>query len=141
MNCDISVPETLHELLDQALNDIEAKQKEPGVFIDMELWHEPVGTKCFMCLAGAWLERGIDRNQKVSLEFFDNASDSVANACYALNELRRGHIYDAIIEFYGSRSNCKSLQREITVFSPRYSFTFWLKEMREIQGKLKEHNL
>lgn len=138
---DIEVPETLHELLDQALNDIEAKRKEPGVVIDMDLWHEPCCGKCFMCLAGAWLERGIDRNQMASPALFKNSSPSVANACYALNELRMGHIYDAINEFYGRRSKPKNLQRELRVFNHEEDFTLWLEDMREIQGKLKEHNL
>lgn len=88
----------LHQLLEMALNDLAIAEAHPMMQIDMETWFAPTSYTpdgvCRLCMAGAVMAASygvaIDEDFMVS-----QYSAPVWNKMYAIDALRRGHVYAA----------------------------------------------
>jgi len=84
-------------LIRDAIKDLELQEKQEGVKIEMNSWHDPYGGgACHQCLAGSVMARrlGVDTG---AVAFPDNFPDDVRDRLRALEELRCGAIGDAYV--------------------------------------------
>jgi len=86
-------------LIRDAIHDLELQEKQEGVRIDMNEWHDPIrgGGVCYQCLAGSVMSRrlGADTDDHASP---DNFPGDVRARLYALNLLRGGEVNAAYRE-------------------------------------------
>jgi len=87
-------------LIRDAIHDLELQEKQEGVRIDMNEWHDPIrggGGACHQCLAGSVMSRrlGADTDARTSPI---NYPDDVRDRLYALNLLRGGEVNAAYRE-------------------------------------------
>ncbi len=117
------LPDLPSELIRVALADLKACEADPDYRIYMNDWHV-AATKnvfCEVCFAGAVMAKslGSDKNDFLSPCDFTNGID---NKLYALNELRRGQVSQALRGMGLSKSdtmeNRFSLDREM----PHYQY-------------------
>lgn len=97
------LPDTLWELLELALNDLEKAEKTPGVQVSMETWISPVANElapvhgCMVCLAGALLINtgGIDWRASWDKLILEDVPLKVQHKMLALDMLRKGRVASA----------------------------------------------
>lgn len=86
-----SIPTTLHELLAQALHDLELCEADPQYEINMDVWHHPdeFGRPTQVCLAGAFAAKtlGIPPNERIPWGIL-TASSRQRRALNAINNIR-----------------------------------------------------
>jgi len=141
------LPDTLHELLDLALEDLKKISKDSRYLIDMGIYHEPSGyfTPCFVCLAGCVMANTLKANPFKSLHPMDFPPE-ISLKLTALNFLRQGEIYDAIVAFYSYKAypNRKPLTFYLSYLPiPAYSENKlkFFKAMRKVSKLLKEKGI
>ncbi len=91
-----TLPDKPSELIRLALKDLEACERSPNYFVDMDTWHKPLFGQCAVCLAGAVMARtlGINRDADVSPPDLGAATDDRLSA---LDALRLGEIGEALV--------------------------------------------
>lgn len=122
------------ELLEQALDDLELCMKEPGYKIDMKTWHTPGKTKCFVCLAGAYLAQTCKVPRHISM-FPSNINDEkLQMQLYALDLFRVGSVENALHDL-GFEPGPKDRSIPPYSFGPEQFIT----ALRTLVEELKEH--
>jgi len=93
-------------LIRDAIHDIELQEKQEGVTVEMDSWHDPYGgSACHQCLAGSVMSRrlGVDTG---AVAFPDDYHIDVEARLCALDDFRRGGIHVAYrrlkLEFPGT---------------------------------------
>lgn len=153
----MSLPDTLHELIGLALDELRAVEQTPGYVVDMSTWvqHQETTGLCSVCLAGAVVrnhpavQEALNR-QKVS-RLFDgfkfvsptgtfSKEPKITNSMLALDDLRTGHMRNAARIFYDDDrgDDLPEYQRITHYDEDRDEFYF---DMGELQAALKEVNL
>lgn len=110
---DLTLPDTMADLLELALNDLEACEADPHYHINMGSWLMKTPHACQVCLAGAviarhvppedieeFLEAGIRLSSPWDLPY----GDSVAEKLCALDYIRSGNFHAAFMGFYDTDS-------------------------------------
>jgi len=93
----IDLPNKLSDLVDAALDDLEAVERDPAYLVDMEVFYKPgKNGVCHVCLAGAVMVRrlGIRPDKEMLLKNFGNSD--TRGKLYALDYFAYGYISDAL---------------------------------------------
>jgi hypothetical protein len=93
----MTLPNTLSELLALAIEDMRVIAKDPRYELDMNLFHSPIGDKCYVCLAGSVMARTLKLppGENYIPDEFDK---DTFNKLYALDALRIGDLVEAAFE-------------------------------------------
>ena len=122
-----TLPETLHELLKVALDDLEVVRGKKKYKISMRNWHEGGwdSFKCAVCLAGSVMARLIDYDYETDLDPED-FQESIDKKFCAIDELRTFELKKAFIWLYVDRFRRASLTNKAID-----KFTHELENLRE----------
>lgn len=144
---------TLHQLITDALVDLEAARKNPDVILDMQRWFEKKieDEPCSVCFAGAVMIGRMGLPLDYGSVYLDEStySEEEKNKFWALDELRKGHIFNAICKFYNSSDKTKWFVA-IGTYVDCYLYTDledtgiyakFVKEMTAVAAELKELRL
>ena len=88
------LPDTLHELLSLALDDLEKVIKDDRYNVDMGTWHEPIEGKCSVCLAGAVMAKTI-KISEIQDTVPKDLEEEIHLKLYAIDSLRMGQFFTA----------------------------------------------
>ena len=83
---------TLAELLEITVNDMEYTKKSEDYIFGVETWHEPLANKCVVCVAGSVIAGTLAGGIKERLSPLDFGSKTFC-LLVSLNELRSLHIF------------------------------------------------
>ena len=104
-----TLPETLHELLKVALDDLESISEKEEYKVNMREWHEGGwdSFKCAVCLAGSVMARLIDYDSKTDLEPW-NFKNSLREKFCAIDQLRTFDLKGAFSWLY-TEMECRKI--------------------------------
>ena len=106
------LPDKPSELLQMALDDLLAIEKDPNYLIDMFTWHRKNYGRCWLCPAGAVMARRLGAKPDEDLNPA-NYDDDTERKLLAINLLRRGEL-EAV--FYNlEKSKPPSLPEHVSV--------------------------
>lgn len=97
------LPDTLGELMDVALKDLESVEQDPRYMVHMGIWHEKFDGKCAVCFAGAVIARTLDAPIELCLEPHEYPP-AIEYKLDALNAVRSGFVDSALQHFHGKHS-------------------------------------
>jgi hypothetical protein len=98
---EIKLPEKMSDLIDIAINDLEAVEQDPKYEIDMGRWHAPEHSayKCSVCFAGSVMAKTFNSDRGTLLSP-DNFTKWNASRLKALDEIRQYDFVDAFDKMY-----------------------------------------
>lgn len=97
---EIALPDKASALLRLAVADARKVSKMKTRVLDMEVWHQPDGGKCAVCMAGAVMDRTLRADpKKLLVPGGDGMSDQNTAALLRINALRRGFDSKCIIPY------------------------------------------
>lgn len=102
MKTTMQLPDDPGELLNLALDDLEACEQDPAYEIDMWVWHVPsrLGSGlCYVCLAGSVIAQHSDASISKSLSPCD-FDDDTRKKLMAVNRIRAG-LYEVALALLG----------------------------------------
>lgn len=123
----------LHELLEVALADLAACERDEHYEIDMCDWVNRKEDECFVCLAGACMVRTLHQE-----EFYRLSSNDQAKM-RALNFLRRGEVTFAMHKICIVPDKVVVRDRDVTNY--HQDRNQWWADMHQLLAELKEANL
>ncbi len=85
------LPSKPSELINLALNDLEAVEVDSRYRVNMNNWHLPIEEICEVCLAGSVIAKSFNRPSVISV--FPQHIGKDRSKLYAINEFRGGNIY------------------------------------------------
>lgn len=134
------LPDTLHELLSAALDDLAAVADTPGYAVDMANWHAyyPVDEICVVCLAGAVMVRRLDADRQTDLAPCDFSAQDRPKLM-ALDQARSGDWDDALTTFYDRLIFAPNKMPLIPAYLKAPDL--FVERLREAAQILKKHNL
>lgn len=146
------LPDTLHELLRVALDDLDKVAKMPGVKIDMSHWVTPTDTGlCFVCLAGAVMinKFSVLTNEPESVGPSDLndrgiCDQDTVDKLHALDDLRAGRVYCALTVLNRSSlfvGDVRKTFKEFPITPFSIDKELWRRDIEEMYMKLKEFNV
>ena len=106
---DLTLPDTMADLLEMALGDLEACEADPQYRINMSTWLQKTPRGCQVCLAGAVIaqrvppeaiETCLEGRVRLSSPWKLPYGEVVAAGLTALDEMRRYHFGVAFLGFY-----------------------------------------
>ena len=136
----MTLPDTLHGLLELALRDFDSVAQDPAYKVNMRAWLRKAGGVCHVCLAGAVMAKTLkiapsEDDHFLGLGYFD-CPLGVASKLRALDYLRDGMLREA------------SEQLLVRTDFPDYLVTLydtdatqWREDMDALLAYLKEKNL
>jgi hypothetical protein len=99
------LPDTLSGLLEVAIKDLKAVEKDPRFEIDMGHWFLGTGSglaKCSVCMAGAVLAKSLDWEPDLVLHGPASLDDiGLTGKLRAINSLRQGYVGAAARHLHG----------------------------------------
>ena len=139
------LPDTLHELLDVALKDIDEVYKDPGYEVDMGRWHQTgADGVCYVCFAGAVIAKTLKVDKSVHITQPDyHWGDDVAHKLYALDKLSEFNVIDAWGWMDGSLRNAPDKAYDLHERYSSFPFRFndtksWYDTMHSLKDELKK---
>jgi len=92
-----ALPNKPSKLLRLALKDLEWCEKHDEYVISMEHWHKPMGSTCYVCLAGSVIAHSLEVPSKVSVSPVVTLwNQKTSNKLIALNYFRQGAVADGL---------------------------------------------
>ena len=93
----IALPDKLSELIELAIHDLQAVEKDRRYVVNMCYWHMPMDGVCEVCLAGAVMAGTLGVSP---LSLVDDPcaefTESVSRKLLALEAVRKGMVIDAL---------------------------------------------
>ncbi len=86
-------PRKLSDLLEMAVKDAIAASKLKSYKLDMGKWNSRISGKCYVCMAGAVMARGL---RTTAHDPFDGLGAMWGQALSAINDLRGGSLYTSL---------------------------------------------
>ena len=135
------LPDTLHELLDLALNDFDKVMEDDKYAVNMGGWHlRGYGKKkCRVCLAGSVMAKtlAVRRWHDAWPSDYDN---DTSRKLFAINDLRLGNLNDAYYYVYGENPS-KNLDKEANVSYFLNNAENWRADMAAVLEILKREGI
>jgi len=131
------------DLIDLALNDLEAVERNPKYRVEMRAWHEPVGRGknrvCEVCLAGAVMANtlGCKPRDEVEPWYFDDCT--LTNTLNALDAFRFGEVH-AGLDWLGSYAGCDTPEAVLVADYAKHPIGF-KSDLRAMADMLREKGL
>ena len=82
---------SLADLMTMAVDDMEALIDDPVYNFGSDLWHEPMGNFCQVCIAGSVMANRLGARASFSMDPTKYTDDTRKKLC-AIDALRSGHI-------------------------------------------------
>jgi hypothetical protein len=94
MRTNVTLPNKPSELIELALSDLVKCEQSPGYEVNLDIWHQPRGNVCVVCLAGGVMAQslGADKTMYLEPEDFTETSRHNGNCLTALDMFRSGLI-------------------------------------------------
>lgn len=88
----MTLPDKPHELLRLGIDTLKKYQDDPNYNIKMTNWHNPVGSKCNICMAGAIMAEflGATPDQYIGPGIYD---EDTRSKLYALHQFSQGFLF------------------------------------------------
>ena len=84
-----ALPDKPSQLLRLAVKDAQLCQQDPNYRLDMGTWHSPVGSLCFVCMAGAVMAKTL----KLPGDISARPSWSKEDKLHVINAMREGFLF------------------------------------------------
>lgn len=91
------LPNKLSALIRMALIDLGKVERSKRYTVNMQVWHQPCGELCAVCLAGAVIAKELGVSPEVSVDPLEY-SHEIKSKLFALESVRTGQIEDAVTE-------------------------------------------
>lgn len=111
-------PTKLSDLIQLALDDIDAIEKDPRYVVDMNWWHMPMDVACHVCLAGAVMARSLE--VPIDACSYPHYHKGWWAALKALDAVRQGILSSAFFGFYN-----KCMPEEWPTYVTNHSSNTW----------------
>lgn len=138
-----TLPNTLHELLEVALQELEQVEKLPDHQVEMRSWYavfnEGDKSVCQVCLAGAALRKLLPTQMSAVNIHPGMLCDSLKWKLEALNALRHGHILSACL--YLDITVPAGLPDDFFVADYAWSPTDCKADLHRLVDLLKQHQI
>jgi len=132
-----SLPDLLSDLILVALEDLEKAEVSPLYHVEMNIWHLPkkpaYPSRCNVCFAGGVMAFSLDAaiNQPCLPGHWER---EIANKLYALNSVRAGDVYEALV-YIGYTNVCWPLSCE-NIAGYNTNPALFKSQMRDLAGRL-----